>query len=259
MHIAHISDFHVFADAPETSLVRADATAVARKVVADIVSFAPRIDAVMFTGDLTDGGSAADYALLAEILAPLSAPVFVVPGNHDRRVTMRAAFGALLPFTDGAFLNYETRVGNLRVLALDTLIEGSVEGRLDATQLAWLADRLEENHAGLTYILMHHPAFPSGIVPLDHMALGEGRDEMGALIAAYRRPLRILAGHIHRPYQAMWNGVFCAVGGSPAFQHQLDLRPDAAEPGAVTEPFAYFIHQIDGPDTVSIHTRYVSL
>ena len=64
MLIAHISDFHVFADAPETSLVRADVADCTRKVVADIASFKPGIDAVMFTGDLTDGGSADDYALL---------------------------------------------------------------------------------------------------------------------------------------------------------------------------------------------------
>ena len=92
MLIAHISDFHVFADAPETALVRTDAADAARKVVADIAAHQPVFDAVIFTGDLVDGGSTADYALMKDILAPLHMPIFVVPGNHDKRDSMRAAF-----------------------------------------------------------------------------------------------------------------------------------------------------------------------
>ena len=106
---------------------------------------------------------------------------------------------------------------------------------------------------------MHHPAFPSAIVPLDHMALQDGRDTFERLIDAYQGPLRILSGHIHRPFQTIWNGVFCAVSGSPAFQHDLVLDPAASEPTTVGEPYAYFIHRIHDAKTVSIHTRYVEL
>lgn len=259
MLIAHVSDFHIFADAPETSLVRADVADAARKVVADIAAFNPGIDAVMFTGDLTDGGSADDYALLVDILSPIKVPVFVVPGNHDKRAGLRAAFADALPFRPGPFLNYDAEFAGIRILALDTLVDGKVEGALDPTQLAWLAGKLEKPSAALTLILMHHPAFPSGIPTLDAMSLREGREAFGSLIASHRGPLRILSGHIHRPFQTLWNGAFCAVSGSPAFQHRLDLDPEAPEPGAEHEPYAYFVHKLDGPQTVSIHTRYISI
>ncbi len=259
MLIAHISDFHVFADAPETSLVRADAAAAARRVVADLAAFSPQIDAIMFTGDLTDGGSADDYALLRDILLPLGMPVFVVPGNHDKRDGLRKAFGSELPFRPGAFLDYEIDVGDLHILALDTLKDGHIEGALRQAQLEWLQDKLAQARSRLTYILMHHPAFPSGIPSLDHMALREGRDAFGALVAAHPGPLRILSGHIHRPFQTLWHGRLCAVGGSPAFHHDLRLEPDAPEPGAAREPYSYFIHKLDGADTVIIHSRHVSL
>jgi Icc protein len=257
--IAHISDFHVFAKAPETTIVRYDAADAARKVIADIAAFAPKIEAVMFTGDMTDGGSADDYALLGEILVPLDMPVFMVPGNHDDRPGLRAAFGDRLPFGQGPFLNYETQFGDFRILALDTLWEGQIAGRLEKTQLSWLAEKLSTRHDGLTMILMHHPAFPSQIVPLDAMALQDGHDEFERLIAGYNGPLRILSGHIHRPFQTLWHGVFCAVSGGPAFQHALTLDQDAAEPGIVAEPYAYFIHRITDATSVSIHTRYVAL
>jgi 3',5'-cyclic AMP phosphodiesterase CpdA len=240
-------------------LVRADAADAARKVVADIAAHAPGIDAVMFTGDLTDGGSADDYALLLEILAPIKVPVFVVPGNHDKRAALRSAFANALPFGDGPSLKYEAAIGEIRILALDTLVEGRVAGRLDPEQLGWFNQRLAKGGDQPTLVLMHHPAFPSGIPTLDRMALREGREEFSSIIAGHRGPLRILAGHIHRPFQSLWNGAFCAVAGSPAFQHKLDLRPDADEPGAVAEAYAYFLHKLDDRETVSIHTRYLSL
>ncbi len=259
MLIAHISDFHVFSEAPETSLVRLDAADAARKVIGDIASHQPKFDAVIFTGDLADGGSAADYALVKDILAPLDMPVFVVPGNHDDRAQMRAAFEDVLPFGRGPYLNYAAQLGDLRILALDTLVEGRVHGTLDPSQLDWLADKLASQSPGPTLIAMHHPPFPSGVTKLDAMALIDGRDRLGDLVAAYDAPLYIFAGHIHRPFQAMWNGAFCQVGGGPAFQHALDLRPEAQEPGSIAEPYAYFILRYDAQGTMTLHKRYVSL
>jgi len=259
MLIAHISDFHVFADAPETALVRKDAADAARKVVADIAAHQPVFDAVIFTGDLVDGGSTADYALMKDILAPLHMPIFVVPGNHDKRDSMRAAFQDTVPFGSGAYLNYEAQVDNLRILALDTLVDGKVHGGLDQLQLDWLAGKLATQHSGPTIIAMHHPPFPSGITKLDEMGLQDGQEALARLVAAYDAQLLILAGHIHRPFQAIWQGAFCQVGGGPSFQHALDLRPHAAEPGSISEPYAYFVLRLEGQETLTNHKRYVSL
>jgi 3',5'-cyclic AMP phosphodiesterase CpdA len=259
MLIAHISDFHLFAHRPETSLVRPDTPAACRKVVADLAALSPGVDAVLFTGDLTDGGSDDDYALLRRTLAPIRVPILVVPGNHDRRETLSRAFSDAVPFGPGPELNYEARLPGVRVLALDTLVEGRVSGALSEAQLDWLAGKLSAPSEVLTIVIMHHPAFPSGIAPLDRMSLVEGRERFSAVIAAYRGALRIHAGHIHRPFQSMWNGVFCSVGGSPAFQHELTLDPEAEEPGGIREPYAYFLHKIEGPDLLSVHARYVDL
>ncbi len=259
MLIAHISDFHVFADAPETALVRADAADAARKVVADIAAHQPPIDAVLFTGDLTDGGSSADYALLFDILKPLQMPIFIVPGNHDKRCRMRAAFGETIPFEPGPALNYAAQIGDLRILALDTLVNGEIHGAIDPVQMDWLAGKLSQPHAGPTIIAMHHPPFPSGITKLDEMALQDGQKALSRLIAAYDGQLLILAGHIHRPFQAIWQGAFCQVGGGPSFQHALDLRPHAPEPGSIAEPYAYFVLRLTRQESLTNHKRYVSL
>jgi 3',5'-cyclic AMP phosphodiesterase CpdA len=259
MLIAHISDFHVFADRPETKMVRLDAEAAARKVVDDIARFQPALDAVMFTGDLVDGGSDRDYALLTDILAPIEVPVVMVPGNHDKRVALRTAFSGRLPFEGGHFLNYETQIGALRVLALDTLIEGYTEGALEPESLDWLGDRLARRHAGPTLITMHHPPFPSGMDALDRMALVGGRAEMAEMVRSFTGPLAILAGHIHRPYKALWNGAYCAVGGSPAFQIDLDFAASEHEPGVVAEPYAYYVYRLGAEGGLAAHRRFVTI
>lgn len=259
MLIAHISDFHIFANQPETHLVRLDAEKAARKVVADVAAQSPSVDAVMFTGDLTDGGSAADYALLRDVLAPISVPIFVVPGNHDKRSALRAAFGDRLTFTDETFLHYDTTFKGIRILALDTFVEGRVEGRLCPIRMRWIRERLSRPVGGPLFIAMHHPPFKTGITALDDMALVEGGPELGQLVAAQAGGARILCGHIHRPIQAVWNGAFAAIAGSPAFQQGLDLTPHAAEPGPVNEPYAYFIHHLAADGTFAVHARYVPI
>ena len=258
MLIAHLSDFHVFADAPETSLVRRDATDAVRKVVADVAGFSPKFDAVMITGDLVDCGTQQDYDLLKSILLPIDAPVFVVPGNHDHRERLRAAFADSVPFGEGRYLNYETTCGPIRVIGLDTQIEGRDEGSLEPETLDWLEERLARPVEGHSYVLMHHPPFPSGMEALDKMSLVAGNDRFAELVRSYKASLNILAGHIHRPYQAIWNGALAAVGGGPAFQFALDLHRGAPQPGSVDEPYSYFIHRL-GPNGVTILNRPVSL
>lgn len=259
MLIAHISDFHIFADNPESMLVRKDAADVARKVIADIKDHIPALDVVIFTGDLADGGSPEDYDLLKEILSPLSIPVFVMPGNHDNRENMYRAFKATTPFEPSPNLNYEAVVNELRILALDTLVDGAIHGALNSDQLDWLQRKLQDQHSGPTIIAMHHPPFPSGVTAYDKIGLKAGKERLRKIIAEYKTQLIILAGHIHRPFQALWHGAFCQVSGGSAFQHGLDLRAHSIDPGGVSEPYSYHILSFKGSEKFINHVRYVRL
>ncbi len=260
MLIAHLSDFHIFTGKPETSLVRADIIDVVRKIIADVVAFRPKIDAVMLTGDLADGGTDEDYATLRALLAPLPMPFFAIPGNHDKRETFRKGFQDILPFEDGPFLHYETSFQGIRILALDTLIDKSVKGALCPERLAWIERKLAKPHDGMTLILMHHAPYISGIRFLDNISLVEGGHAFGEMIARQQGRVRLLCGHIHRPSQALWNGAFASIAGSPGFKIDLDLHPHDDEPALVDDPYAYFIHRLDDNNgDFSVHPRYVRL
>ncbi len=259
MLICHLSDIHLFAKESDSPLIRPDIAEALRRIVADIEAFTPAIDAVVLTGDLTEGGTKEDYALLRELLAPLSAKVLAIPGNHDLRSNFRQAFSDILPFDDREFVHYEIVHGGIRFLALDTVFEGRVEGGLCPQRLAWIEKKLSQSFAGLTTILMHHPPHTSGLTFFDHIGLIEGREEFGRMVALYGDKLNIMCGHIHRPTQAMWNGAFLAVAGSPAFQTHLDLREVAIEPTVVDIPYAYFIYNSDKGGNFAVHPRYVTL
>ncbi len=50
----------------------------------------PAPAAVVMTGDLVNDARPDEYAALADLLAPLDAPVLPLPGNHDDRALLRA-------------------------------------------------------------------------------------------------------------------------------------------------------------------------
>src|SRR5262249_19750049 len=110
--------------------------------VAHIMKLDPRPDIVLATGDLVEAGKPEEYANLRRLLAPLSMPVFVIPGNHDARDTLRAGFAdhAYLP-RDG-FIQYTIEDLPLRLIALDTLVPGKGHGELCEERLAWAEARL---------------------------------------------------------------------------------------------------------------------
>jgi Icc protein len=259
MLICHLSDIHLFAKKSSSQLIRPDIAEALRWIVADIAAFDPAIDVVVLTGDLSESGTREEYELLRELLAPLAAKVLAIPGNHDLRSNFRQAFNDILPFDDREFAHYEVVYRGIRFLALDTVVEGSVAGGLCPQRLAWIERRLAEPFAGLTTILMHHPPNTSGLAFFDNIGLIEGREEFGRIVALYRGKLSIMCGHIHRPTQAMWNGAFLAVAGSPAFQTDLDLRGIAVEPTVVDIPYTYFVYHIEEGGNFAIHPRHVAL
>lgn len=78
------------------------------EAVGHINSLAPRPDVVIASGDLVDHGREEEYEVLREILAPLAMPVFVIPGNHDRRDALLkvSADRPYLPRAGSPFVHY---------------------------------------------------------------------------------------------------------------------------------------------------------
>ena len=93
MLIAQISDTHIM---PKGELLygRLDSSMNLGLAVRQLFQLDTMPDCLLLTGDLTDRGQPAAYDHLREILKPLPMPIYAIPGNHDRRESMRAAFSS---------------------------------------------------------------------------------------------------------------------------------------------------------------------
>ncbi|MEM7324449.1 MAG: phosphodiesterase [Actinomycetota bacterium] len=223
------------------------------KAIAALNAENVRPEVVLFTGDLTDTGSAVEMALLAELLAPLEIPLLPLPGNHDLRETFRTAFE--MPWaTEDSHLGWVAELDDLTIVGVDTIIPGEHGGLIDDERLEWLTESLDDTGDRPTAIAMHHPPFLSGIHWMDEMGL-DGRDRFVELVGRYPNLTRIFCGHIHRPLVANVGGAVATVGLSTVHHVHLDLDP-AAPVAVIRDPVGYQLHQFDGATWVS-HNRYI--
>ncbi len=253
MLIAQISDTHVM---PEGRLMsgRVDTAPYLERAVAHLLALDPRPDVVIATGDLVDAGSEAEYARLRGILAKLPMPVYVVPGNHDARDALRAGFADHAHLQQGDFVQYAIEDHPLRLIGLDTLVEGAPHGELCDARLDWLEARLAESDRP-TVIFMHHPPFACGIHEFDTMSLNTGAERLAAIVRRNPQVERVLCGHVHRPIQARWAGTLASIGPSTAHQATLDLRP-GVDITFTMDPPAVALHQWRNGALVT-HISYV--
>ena len=198
-----------------------------------------RPDAVIVTGDLTDCGLPSEYALLDGMIRRLlPGPVHVIPGNHDRRAELLAAF----PGTpaEGGFIQYAAMAGPVRLVMLDTVVPGAGYGSLDGGRLEWLDQTLAAAPDVPTMVGMHHPPFLCGITHMDAINL-HGSDAFAAVIARHPQVRRIVCGHHHRPVVAQVAHAIATIAPSVAHQVELDLTP-GAQGAFVLEPPAFQVH-----------------
>ncbi len=253
MLIAQITDFHVTVAGGRLDRHYATAAHLAR-AVDHINRMSPRPDIVLATGDLVDRGQPDEYARLRDLLAPLDMPVYLIPGNHDARDALLAAFPDHAYLPAQGFVQYAVDDHPLRLVALDTVIPGSGAGELCDARLDWLETTLAAAPERRTVVYMHHPPFDCGVEKMDEPAL-VGRDRFATIIAAAPQVERVLCGHLHRPVtQAFAGTIACVV---PATAHQIELNLTNNELATVMEPPAVTLHRWAN-DTLVTHTSYIT-
>ena len=238
--LVQLSDLHIV---PQGQLAygRVDTAAFLQRAIAAVGALPQRPDAVVITGDLTDLGTAAEYARLRELLRPLAVPTYLMMGNHDDRAALRAQFPDHAYLGTSGFVQYAVDIGALRLIALDSIVAGASHGELCGERLQWLDRQLAQSAGRPVVIAMHHPPFPTLIGHMDHIGLQHGAAEMAAIVARYPNVERVIAGHLHRPIEARFGGTFASTAPSPAHQVLLDFD-DAAPARLAFEPPAFRLH-----------------
>lgn len=221
--LAQLSDLHI--GASENGV---DPVPHLEAVIEAVRRLPNRPDAVLISGDLTDDGAESGYRLARELLERLEAPLHVLPGNHDDRGRLRAAFG--LPGVGDEPVRYSTDVGELRLVVFDSNVPGQDPGRYDPEQLRWLDAELGAEPERPTLLALHHPPLATGIHEWDGINLEPGQLPLLAEVVSRHPQLRaIVGGHLHRTAASALAGIPVLAAPSTYLQALPDFETEGVE------------------------------
>lgn len=198
-------------------------------------------DAVLMSGDLAENAADAEYEIVRELLAQLGAPVYVLPGNHDERDTLRRHFD--LPGGMGTPVQYGVDLGPVRLVVLDSTRPGADQGELDADRLSWLDAELAGAPDRVTLIALHHPPVSTGNPAWDELGLpAADRRALGDVLRRHPQVRRVVAGHVHRTMTAELAGRAVLTVPSTYIQTRLNFNSDEIE--LADEPRGFAVHAL---------------
>jgi len=256
MLIAQISDLHLRPRGLPAIRVVETNMLTARAIFA-VNALDPRPDAVLVTGDVVNNGTSPEYDEARELLAQLTMPVYIVPGNHDDRKNFRASLKRFPGVTAHArFVQYAIEDYPLRLVGLDTHIPDSAAGELCRERLDWLDKTLAAERGKPTLLFLHHAPFCCGIGNMDKIRLIDGAERLEVIVRANPQVKALAFGHHHRPIETTFGGALASIAPSVAHQVALDLREGEPEGQIAMEPPAFRLWRWDGERLVS-HLAYV--
>jgi Icc protein len=257
MLICQLTDLHVRPVGKSANRV-SETNMFTERAFRAVARLHPRPDVVVITGDLTECGLDAEYANLLRMLRKwlLPTPVFMIPGNHDRRVNFREALQEFPGVaSDPHYVQYAVDGYPVRLVMLDTLVPGAGHGELHEDQLQFLDRTLAVAPDKPTIVGMHHPPFVCGLGPMDRINLHNSA-AFAAVIAKHKQVERIICGHHHRPIVARVAHAIASI--APSVAHQVELSLNGHGDGAlVFEPPAFQLHLWTPADGIVSHTVYV--
>jgi 3',5'-cyclic AMP phosphodiesterase CpdA len=239
--LLHLSDLHVRPSGKPAYRV-VEASHLAERALRAARAFTPKPDAVVISGDVTDNGLVAEYEELRRMLRRYLAglPVYLIPGNHDRRGNFRDMLAEYPGVTaDPEFVQYVVEDLPVRLVMLDSVVPGAGHGELCARRLGWLDARLAEVPAKPTFVVLHHPPMLTGLATYDSINL-HTTAELAAVLARHKQVERVLCGHHHRSMTGRLGNVIVSVAPSVAHHGAFELDDDR---GRFTfEPAGYHVH-----------------
>jgi 3',5'-cyclic AMP phosphodiesterase CpdA len=238
MLIAQISDTHIDLEGPN----RAARLGYLERCVASINRLDPLPDAVIHTGDLSQNGKPAEYEAAKRLLGALRRPLHVGAGNRDDRAALRVAFPAGRDLLPGMpFVQYSVDDHPVRLIAVDTLCDGSNKGDFCQVRADSLQAALAEETAKPTVVFMHHPPFVvhESDYPVQ-FASWDGVERMGRALAGQRHVIGMFCGHTHRNVAGAVGGVPVTSMPSVAVDLRLGQYPASFEGLPI-----YKLHRVD--------------
>ena len=240
MLIAQISDLHI----PRKNTKTYGIAPMAENLVLcldQINQHLPKPHLFLVTGDITITWQAEEFNHADNLVNRFEMPFYVIPGNHDDRDILRSTFGKqACPVESEGKIDYVIEDSDLRLIALDSTLPGSLGGEITEAQASWLDARLNEKPTQPTMIFMHRPPIKCGVLETDVDGF-IGKELLGSVISKHHHVEKIICGHIHVPINTSWNDTVISTAPSMGMQLVLDLTLKR-ESEFVLEAPAYHLH-----------------
>lgn len=231
--VAQISDTHMRSD---------DQGAAARQLRRALQGAAAyHADVILMTGDLANDEREDEYAVLAGLLADPPAPAYLLPGNHDSRDRLRAAFPRHTYLPRSGRLSFIVENFPVRIVALDQIAPGETYGEFSAELAHWLDRALRAAPDAPTLVAMHHPPFLSHDLLFDRIGL-KGAERFEAVIAAHKQVQRIVAGHHHRVVLGQVAHAPVIIAPSTSWTYGLAAHPEQPIAPRTDEQPGWMLH-----------------
>ena len=147
IHFAQITDVHVKEPGTEVRLAEA---------LTRIEALRPTPDWVVFTGDMVEYGTEAEFAVLMPVLEAMRVQRYCLPGNHDSG--NRSDFSLYERHLGALCQSFDS--GGYHCVLLNTCNSSDDpddwHGLVEAPALAWLGDDLRGVPAEQPVVLFHH-------------------------------------------------------------------------------------------------------
>jgi len=185
------------------------------------------IDLIIATGDIAQDSSLQAYRNFLSFLAPFSAPMRWIPGNHDSREHMTTAC---------AHLDHDEAVvdlGDWVVVLLDSTVSQQVHGALAGDQLALLEQALIQYADRHVMVALHHHPIALQSRWIDQIGVRNSAD-LKTLLDQHSCVRAVVCGHVHQESDKLIDGVRYLSTPSTCVQFQplsQDFGIDSLGPG----------------------------
>ena len=238
--VLQLSDLHLFED-PDGLLFGIPTRETLREVLAHVEASGLEPDHVVVTGDHTHDELPRDVRGRAGLLGPYLDRLHPVPGNHDDRAALRAAFNDRIDGSGAERVTFSFTADGWLFLGLDTHVPGEVGGRLGDEQLEWVRAQLDEHAPVGAVLFMHHPPVELGVAWLDRIGV-EDRAALHELLGEEPRIRLVSCGHVHHESSHRVGGADVVTVPSTGLQ----FSPVSQEAEFVRAPPGYRVIEVNG-------------
>ena len=243
--LAQISDSHLFAD--RTGLHHQANVYQNLTNVLLAIKNQPSIDAIIFTGDLTQDHTLGSYQLFVSAFeaCEIITPVYFIAGNHDEP-TLLSRYLSHAPFCQDSIIEND----DWQVLLLESK-SGTPAGEISKAQFDILGGLIDPSKAQL--LLMHHHPVDVGYFIDKHGLINQA--EFQQFLTDFPSIKAVGCGHIH---QALTLSVTLeqstvSIYSCPATSIQFDINSLTAKSNGQPPGYRLFTLASNGEFTSTVH------